>query len=182
MAEGRGRRWCHMTSNDRVLGGHLHFLWQLQSSFWTTQKTDCQAVWIYLNNASICIFYCYVKKMSSPAFAWACVYVCMLFLPIWSCLLESLTGEWWGHISHVPTGQPETQLSSLHPCSPSPLFLSLPTLHWSMENSLKRLKNTGKKTVLVVIVQQKHHYTISHTYTLSHSCTLISNSCQYIKA
>lgn len=42
----------------------------------------------------------------------ACECVCMLFLPIWSCLLESLTGEWWGHISHVPTGQPETQLSS----------------------------------------------------------------------
>ena len=155
-------------SPHRVLGGHLHFPQLLRSSFWKTQNVESDA-----NTVCIWIFSCCVK-ISLPVFAYVCV--CVLFLPIWSCLLESLTGEWWGHISHVPRGQPQTQLSSPPVLAFSTVSLSLPALYWSMENSLKRLKKTQEKKELVVIVQQKHCFTQTGTHTL------ISNSCQSIKA
>lgn len=112
------------------------------------KKNNFHSEPVYQVGVCICIFYCYLKifclHLHESLFVCLCVWG-TFFLPMWSCLLLSLTGEWWGHISHVPTGQPETQLSSppLLASSTVLLSLSLPALYWRGGNSLKSSNNTG---------------------------------------
>lgn len=136
MATGRGGFLCH-----RVLKGHLHSLWPPPSSFWKNTQNHTPCALFSQITTRLCILFPF-----RDIFGW----ILTPSLPVWSCLLESLTSEWWGHISHVPTGQQEMQLSRPPLLGFASVLLSAGPLQWSMENSLKKSENIrerGGKTV-----------------------------------